>query len=325
MLARVGRIGFGMVAVDLGKAIGQWAVHVDRDRPHLVDGEQFLEAEDHPLGSAQAESGDDDLALQPRGPGDDGMELLHQAIVGVELAVAVSAFRDKDVDVANRGRVGKQAGVAPAQVAGEDEPSAAAVFGIIELDDRRAEDVPGVEVGQVHSRHDLARFVVSDPVQPLDDPFHVQQVKQRLGRLDVRMTQVGVAHLLALDPGTVAKHDAGDVGRGGRRVNRAVVPLFDQKRKPADVVVMSVRDDHRVERTRVERELAVGAVRVDAIGIEQTAVKQQAIGTNLQKMGASGDLPGRAVERDSQPTPSRRADDHEIRYRVGSPGCLPSS
>ena len=56
----------------------------------------------------------------------------------------------------DQGRVGKQAGVAPAQVAGEDEPPAAAVFGIIELDDRRAEDVPGVEVGERHTRHDLA-------------------------------------------------------------------------------------------------------------------------------------------------------------------------
>ena len=153
---------------------------------------------------------------------------------------------------AHQGRVGKQAGVAPAQVAGEDEPPAAAVFGIIELHDRRAEDVPGVEVGQGHARHDLAWVVVSDPVQPLDDPFNVQQVKQRLGRLDVGMTQVGIAHLLALDPRTVAKHDAGDVGRGGCRVDRAVVPPFDQERKPADVVVMSVRDDHRVKRARVE-------------------------------------------------------------------------
>ena len=88
-----------MVAVDLGQAVGQGAVHVDRDRPHLVDGEEFLEAVDHPLGAAQAEGRDDDLALQPRGPGDDGVKLLHQAVVGVELAVAVGALGDQDVDV----------------------------------------------------------------------------------------------------------------------------------------------------------------------------------------------------------------------------------
>ena len=126
----------------------------------------------------------------------------------------------------DEGRVGKQAGVPPAQVAGEDEPPAAAVLAIIELDDRRAEDVPGVEVGQGHTRHDLARLVVADPVEPLDDPFDVEQVEERLGRLDVRMTQVGVAHVLALDPRAVAEHDAGDVARGGRGVDRAVVPRW---------------------------------------------------------------------------------------------------
>ena len=83
---------------------------------------------------------------------------------------------------------------------------------------------------------------------------------------------------------------------------------------------MSVRDNHRVQRTRVEGELAVKAVGVDALGVEQTAVKQQAIGPNLQKVSAARDLPGRTMKRDSQPTPSRPADDREIRHRAESPG-----
>ena len=88
-----------MVAVDLGQAHGQRAVDVDRDRPDLVDREQLLEAVDHPLGPAQAEGRDHDLALQPGGPGDDRVELLDQPVVGIELAVAVGALRDQDVDV----------------------------------------------------------------------------------------------------------------------------------------------------------------------------------------------------------------------------------
>ena len=106
--AGVGRVGLGMVAVDLGQAVGQRAVDVDRNRPDLVDGEQLLEAVDHPLGSAQAEGRDDDLALQPRGPGDDRVELLHQAVVGVELAVAVGALGDQDVDVWTRAGSGSR-------------------------------------------------------------------------------------------------------------------------------------------------------------------------------------------------------------------------
>ena len=65
----------------------------------MCDGEELLEAVDHPLRPAQAEGRDDDLALEPGGPGDDRVELLDQPVVGVELAVAVGALGDEDVDV----------------------------------------------------------------------------------------------------------------------------------------------------------------------------------------------------------------------------------
>ena len=207
----------------------------------------------------------------------------------------------------DQGRVGEQAGAPASQVAGEDEPPALAVLGEIELDDRRAQDVPGVQVGEADARHDLARLVVANPVEPLDDPLDVQEVEQGLGRLDVGMAEMGVAHVLALDPRAVAEHDAGDVGRGGRDVDRTVVPRLDQAREPADMVVVGVRDDDRVERAGVERELAVGAAGVDPLGIEEAAIEQQPVRADLQQMGATGDLPGRSMERDSQPTPSRRA------------------
>ena len=107
--AGVGRVGLGVVAVDLGQAGGQRAVDVDRDRPDLVDREELLEAVDHPLGPAQAEGRDHDLALEPGGPGDDRVQLLDQPVVGVELAIAVGALRDQDVDVLDERRVGQQA------------------------------------------------------------------------------------------------------------------------------------------------------------------------------------------------------------------------
>ena len=69
----------------------------------------------------------------------------------------------------------------------------------------------------------------------------------------------------------------------------------------------------------------LGLLGVDPLGVEEAAVEQDPVGTDLQQMGAAGDLPGRAVERDSQPTPSRRA----RRPRDPQPGriaaCSPSS
>ena len=264
----MGRIGVGVVAVNLREPIGQRAVHVDGNRPHLVDGKELHETEDHPLGSPQAERRDDHLALVSHGPGDDRVKLFHQAVIRVEFAIAVGALRDQDVDVSHRGRVGKQAGVAPAQVAGIDEPPAPAVFLEIDLDDGRAEDVPCVLESQAHSRNDLGCFRVADPAQPLHDPFHVQQVEQRLGCFNVGMPEVGVPHILALNSRTVAKHHARDVGRGRSGVNRPLEPRLDHARKPADVVVVRVRDDHRVHALGIEIELAIRTVRVDAIGIK---------------------------------------------------------
>ena len=106
---------------------------------------------------------------------------------------------------------------------------------------------------------------------------------------------------LTLDPRTVAQHHVGDVAGGRRREDRPGIASPDQARETADVVVMGVGDDHRVERPGVERELAVGAVGINPIGIKQPAVEQDPPGIDLQQMGAARDLSGRAMERDSQP------------------------
>ena len=66
------------------------------------------------------------------------------------------------------------------------------------------------------------------------------------------------------------------------------------------MVVVGMRDDHRVEVARLEREPAVGAVGVDPVGVKQPAVEQDPVAADLQQVGAARDLAGRAVERDSQ-------------------------
>jgi hypothetical protein len=203
--------------------------------------------------------------------------------------------------MADRRRVGQQVRVPTAEIAGEDEPARLAVLAEVELDDRRAQDVPGVEISQGYTRHNFHGISVRDAPDSLDHELNVGQVEERLGGLNVRVAQVGVPRLLALDPRTVAQHDVGDVARGRGRVDRPGVAPTDQARKTPDVVVMRVRNDHRVQSARVERELAVWAVGIHPLGIKQPAVEQKPLGADLYQMSAARDLAGRAVERDSQP------------------------
>ncbi len=171
-----------MVAMDLGQPGCKRAIDVDRNRPHLVQREELLQAVNHALGAGQAERRDHDLALQADRPRDDGVQLLDQPIVGIELAIAVSAFRHQDVDILDHRRIGKEVRVPPAQVAGEDKPPRPPMLVIVELHERRAEDVTGIFVSQGHARNDLLRLIVRHAPQTLDDPLNVNQVEQGLER-----------------------------------------------------------------------------------------------------------------------------------------------
>ena len=261
-----------------------------------------MQAVDHALGSTQAEGRDHDLALETSRAGDDGVQLLHQTVVRIELAIAVRALGDQKVDVLNGCGVRQEMRVAAAQVAGENQPSRPAVLAKVELNDRRAQDMPRVQVGQRHAGGDFVRLLIRQALDSLDHPFDVNQLEERLGGFDVRVAEMGVSHFFTLDPRAVAEHDIGDVARGGSGVNRPGVPRADEARQPPDVVVVGVRDDHRVERAGVELELTVRPVGIDSIRVKQPTIEQNPRRANLQKMGTARDLPGRAVERDSQPS-----------------------
>ena len=177
---------------------------------------------------------------------DDCVQLLDQPVVRIELAIAVRALRDQEIDILNGCRVGQEVRVPATQVAGEDEPPRSAVLAKVNLDDRRPQDMPSVQVGQSHTGRDFMRLAVRQALDSLDGPLHVNQLVQRLGGFDVRVAEMGVPHFFTLDPRTVAQHDAGDVAGRGSRKNRPVYPA-DQAGQPPDVVVVGVRDDDRIE------------------------------------------------------------------------------
>ena len=146
--------------------------------------------------------------------------------------------------------------------------------------------MPRVVKGEEDSRQDLRGFFVREALELLDQPLDVVQLEQRFdwGRGNLGrplMTGRAVAGVFALNPGAIAEHYARDVGGRSGEVDRSSVASPDQTRQPTNVVIVSMRDDHGVEITRLKGEASVRTVGGDPVGIEEAAVKQDAIRANL--------------------------------------------
>ena len=57
------------------------------------------------------------------------------------------------------------------------------------------------------------------------------------------------------------------------------------------MIVVGVRDDDGVECPGVEGEVSIRAVRIHPVGVEESAVEQDFMPADFQKMGATGYLP----------------------------------
>ena len=81
------------------------------------------------------------------------------------------------------------------------------VFGL-DVDDRRAEDVAGLQELELHPGADLAKLVVTDRDDLGQHLFHVPPRIERLDqRLGVVALDVQVGGVLLLDLGRVVEHD----------------------------------------------------------------------------------------------------------------------
>ena len=115
-----------------------------------------------------------------------------------------------------------------------------------------------------------------------------------------------VSDVLTLNSRAVAQHEITNIRSRRSRVNRSSVPSTHQIGKSPDVIIVTVGDDHGVERVGIEGELAIQAFRIDSIRVEQPTIEQDSMSTDFEQVGAPCDLPGRSVKRDSQPTTSSR-------------------
>ena len=98
----------------------------------------------------------------------------------------------------------------------------------------------------------------------------------------------------------IHQHDIRQVRRGMRGVDRPVVAVLHQAGQVAAVVDVRVREDHRVQLPRLERQLAVALERLLAPSLVQPAFQQHLITVDAQHVGSrSPCVPPREIQSSS--------------------------
>ena len=166
-----------------------------------------------------------------------------------------------------------------------------------DLQERGAQDVPGVAEAHAYAARRLQGLLVLDRSEP---PRHLLGVPLRVeGLIGAATGTAGSTSaplgLGLLDVGRVEQHDLGQVQRGRRRVDGSREPELRKARKQAGVIDVGVGEQHKVDLGRIEGE--AGTVLCVFLGapLMHAAVHQEHGRTRLHEVARTRDLPGRAA------------------------------
>ncbi len=126
-------------------------------------------------------------------------------------------------------------------------------------------------------------------------------VGHAVDRLDRRQMAAGVPpvellDLALLDVGGIGKHDAREIDRGGRRVDRPAIAVAGELRQKAGVVDMGVAEDDGADLARGEGERAVVQLLLGLRALEHAAIDEKLAVVRLQPEAGAGDATGSAME-----------------------------
>ena len=218
-------------------------------------------------------------------------------------AVAVRRFHHEHVGLLDEFRIAHQRMAGLPEIAGEHDAPRAAPLVDGDLDDRRPEDVPGVDEPRAHVRMRRDRVAVLDGAQSLERRHRLHDRVERC-RLAGRaaggaapMPEVALG-LDLLDVAAVREHHPEQVGRRRRAPDRPAEAQQREARQQARVVDVGVRQQDEIDVAHVERErLAVLALGL-APALEHAAVHQEGAAGRAHPRTGSGDFAGGAEKRD---------------------------
>lgn len=107
-----------------------------------------------------------------------------------------------------------------------------------------------------------------------------------------------VAGVLLLNPSAVGQADFAKADCCWRRIDRSRVALSDELGQHADVVIVRMGDNDRIEVMWRKRERRPVSLAELLWALEQTAIYKDFPSIDVQQVFRSGDRPGCAMERD---------------------------
>ena len=200
-----------MAAVDVRRLRCHRRVEVERQQRDQALLDEPVELPDDLLGPTDRERRHEQDALglvhELDGLGEDP----DRFVLRLVFAATVRRLDEDVVRGGHDGRVAEDRRAGPAEVAGADDDPLLAAVAILddEPDDRRAQDVAGIEERRLDARRDLALLVVVDRPEVLERPLRVLDRVQRRVEVDLERRRLSTQVLLG-----IARPGAGGAGFG---------------------------------------------------------------------------------------------------------------
>ena len=213
--------------------------------------------------------------------------------------VGVGRFNNEDVRARRVLVVAEYRLVRLAEVPRKQQPVVVTVVGAdIELDQRGAEDMPGVEELERHPSAYLARLVHvgrhEQLHQRVDVAFFVKRLEQLLAFPAAPL--VDVFEIALLEKARVAQHYVAQIGRGLPCEHPSAEPLPDELGEVPAMVYVRMGENYVVDLGRIDREVPVLLERLFAMSLVQPAIEQYPLSVRLDQMHGPGRRLCRSVE-----------------------------
>ena len=249
---------------------------------------------DQVLGAADGEGRDQHVAAILVGLLQDAEKFFERVVAAAVVAVAVGGLHQQHVGLFENRRAAHQRRAVVAQVAGEHQAPSAAQVVDIQLDDGRAEDVPGIVQGHADPGHHFLALLVA---QRSALAQHLVGVIAGVQRGDGLLAAPGAPLVLPLgvlflQVRGIVQHQLKQRAAGLGGEDRAAIAFLGQARQQSAMVDMGVGNHHRVDVFRTKGKGSPVVAFLLAPALVHAALKQDTLAfVGFQQVAGTGDLP----------------------------------